>query len=122
MAFLEGVAPLDGKRCQEVTELIRDTKSPRLFYNSSRVYYFDAFTGQRGKLKFDSELLYIEVMFHDIGLTPKHSSKTERFVVDGTNTYATSCAAIPCPSGYRHCPDRTRFPHHARHPRNTCIR
>src|SRR6202035_5456585 len=34
---------------------------------------------------FDPELLYAGAMFHDLGLTPQHSSKQERFEVDGAN-------------------------------------
>jgi hypothetical protein len=33
-----------------------------------------------------SELLYIGAMFHDMGLTPRYSSKAERFEVDGANS------------------------------------
>jgi len=36
-------------------------------------------------LKFDSELLYVGAMFHDLGLTPEYRSATERFEVDGAN-------------------------------------
>jgi hypothetical protein len=36
-------------------------------------------------LKFDPELLYIGAMFHDMGLTPEYSSKSDRFEVDGAN-------------------------------------
>jgi hypothetical protein len=69
----------------EVTELVRDTASPLLFNHSSRVYYFGALTGQRRGLPFDAELLYVGAMFHDMGLTAQHSSKTDRFEVDGAN-------------------------------------
>lgn len=34
---------------------------------------------------FDSELLYIAAMFHDIGLTPTYRSSQLRFEVDGAN-------------------------------------
>jgi hypothetical protein len=65
--------------------LARDTESDLLFNHSSRVYYFGALTGRRQGLRFDPELLYSGAMFHDMGLTPRHSSKTERFEVDGAN-------------------------------------
>jgi hypothetical protein len=57
-----------------------------LFNHSSRVYYFAAATGKRKNLTFDPELLYVSAMFHDMGLTPQHSSDTDRFEVDGANT------------------------------------
>jgi HD superfamily phosphodiesterase len=36
-------------------------------------------------LKFDPELLYVGAMFHDMGLTEKYSTATERFEVDSAN-------------------------------------
>jgi hypothetical protein len=64
---------------------VRDTESPLLFHHSSRVYYFGALAGKHRGLKFDPELLYAGAMFHDMGLTPRHSSPNERFEVDGAN-------------------------------------
>jgi HD domain len=86
MTTIEGIAIPDSKLCREITDLVRETESDLLFNHSSRVYYFAALTGVRHRLKFDPELLYAGAMFHDMGLTPKHSSKTERFEVDGANT------------------------------------
>jgi hypothetical protein len=75
----------DSKLCRRITELVRDTESDLLFNHSSRVYCFAALTGLRRSLPFDRELLYAGAMFHDMGLTPRHSSRTERFEVDGAN-------------------------------------
>jgi hypothetical protein len=82
---IAGVAIPDSKLAQEVTELIRDTEPPLLFHHSTRVYLFGALVGMRRELSFDSELLYIGAMFHDIGLTRAYSSADERFEVDGAN-------------------------------------
>jgi hypothetical protein len=65
--------------------VVRDTETPLLFHHSSRVYYFGALAGKHRGLKFDPELLYAGAMFHDMGLTPRHSSPNERFEVDGAN-------------------------------------
>jgi hypothetical protein len=67
------------------TELVRDAESDLLFHHSSRVYYFGALAGLRQKLEFDSELLYIGAMFHDMGLTERYRIATERFEVDSAN-------------------------------------
>src|SRR5271154_6225262 len=82
---ISGVAVPDTKLAREATELVRDTESPLLFNHSSRVYYFGSLAGKRRGLKFDPELLYIGAMFHDMGLVPRHSSKSDRFEVDGAN-------------------------------------
>src|SRR6201987_502358 len=81
----EGMSIPASKLAREITELVRDTESPLLFHHSSRVYYWAALAGKRRRLKFDPELLYAGAMFHDMGLTPAHSSATERFEVDGAN-------------------------------------
>jgi HD superfamily phosphodiesterase len=82
---VEGVTIPDSKLAQEITEVVRDTVTPLLFNHSSRVYYFGALAGRHRSLKFDPELLYAGAMFHDMGLTQRHSSANERFEVDGAN-------------------------------------
>jgi HD superfamily phosphodiesterase len=82
---ISGVTVPDSKLAREATELVRGTESPLLFNHSTRVYYFAALAGKKRGLKFDSELLYIAAIFHDMGLTPRYSSKTDRFEVDGAN-------------------------------------
>ncbi len=84
--LISGVEIPDSKLAREITELVRDTEPPLLFNHSTRVYYFCSLAGKRRGLSFDSELLYAGAMFHDMGLTPQYSSKTERFEVDGANT------------------------------------
>jgi hypothetical protein len=83
---IAGVMVPDSKLAREATELVRDTESPLLFNHSTRVYHFASLAGKRRELKFDSELLYVAAMFHDMGLTPRYSSKSDRFEVDGANT------------------------------------
>src|SRR6202050_1126202 len=83
---LDGVAIPDSQLARDITEYVRDTESPLLFHHSSRVYYFGALAGKHRGLRFDPELLYAGAMFHDMGLTHKHSSASERFEVGGANT------------------------------------
>ena len=83
---ISGVMIPDSKLAREATELVHDTESTLLFNHSTRVYYFASLAGKRRGLKFDPELLYIAAMFHDMGLTPRHSSKSDRFEVDGANS------------------------------------
>lgn len=82
---IHGIAIPDSRLAREITDIVRDTASPLLFHHSSRVYYFGALAGKRRGLKFDPELLYCGCMFHDMGLTHRHSSADERFEVDGAN-------------------------------------
>jgi hypothetical protein len=82
---IAGIQIPDSKLAKAATELVQDTESTLLFNHSTRVFYFGALAGERKKLKFDPELLYIGAMFHDMGLTEKCRSKTERFEVDSAN-------------------------------------
>src|SRR5216684_2541636 len=82
---VEGIRIPDSRFAREITQLVRDTEPGLLFHHSSRVYYWGALAGKRRGLKFDRELLYAGAMFHDMGLTPAHSSANERFEVDGAN-------------------------------------
>jgi hypothetical protein len=82
---IEGICVPDSELAREITELVRDTESPLLFHHSNRVFYWGALTGVRRGLTFDAELLYAGAMFHDMGLTHRHSSPNERFEVDGAN-------------------------------------
>src|ERR1700754_4054459 len=82
---IDGISIPDSALSRQITELVKDTESPLLFHHSSRVYYFAALAGKHRAMRFDPELLYAGAMFHDMGLTPKHST-AERFEVDGANT------------------------------------
>lgn len=82
---IESISIPDTRLAHEITELVRDTESDLLFHHSSRVYYFGAIAGRKRGLHFDPELLYAGAMFHDMGLTHRHSSQDERFEVDGAN-------------------------------------
>jgi hypothetical protein len=95
---ISGVAIPDSKLVREATKLVRDSESELLFNHSTRVFYFGSLAGQRRGVKFDPELLYIGAMFHDIGLTPRYSSQTDWFEVDGPTARALSCVGTTSPS------------------------
>lgn len=82
---IAGIEIPDSIMAREATDLVRDTETDLLFHHSRRVFLFGALTGERKSLKYDPELLYIGAMFHDMGLVEPHSSKDERFEVDGAN-------------------------------------
>lgn len=82
---ISGIQVPDSVLAREVTEVVRDTASELIFNHSSRVYYFGAIRARQRGLYVDPNLLYAGAMFHDMGLTEKHSSVHERFEVDGAN-------------------------------------
>jgi hypothetical protein len=86
MGAIDAMAAIpDSSLARAITEYIRDAETELLFNHSSRVYHFGALAGLHRGLKFDRELLYAGAMFHDIGLMPAHSSRSERFEVDGAH-------------------------------------
>jgi HD domain len=84
--FISEVKVPDSKLALEATELVRDTESSLLFNHSTRVYYFGSLAGKRWGLRFDPEQLYVAAMFHDMGLTSRYRSQSDRFEVDGANS------------------------------------
>ena len=83
--LISGVEIPDSKLAREATELVRQYENEMLFNHSVRVYVFGAIKGIRQKLKFDSELLYVAALFHDLGLVDHYHTKTKRFEVDGAD-------------------------------------
>jgi hypothetical protein len=82
---ISGVTIPDSKLAREAAELVRQYEDEMLFNHSVRVYVFGAMKGIRQKLKFDSELLYVAALFHDIGLVDRYHTETKRFEVDGAD-------------------------------------
>lgn len=82
---IAGVSIPDSRLASEATELVRDCETELLYDHSLRVYFFGALRGRQRGYEFDSELLYVGAMFHDVGLTEKYSSPRDRFEVDGAN-------------------------------------
>jgi hypothetical protein len=80
-----GIKIPDSKIAREAAELVRQHESEMLFNHSVRVYVFGAMKGIRQNLKFDSELLYVAALFHDIGLVDAYHTETKRFEVDGAD-------------------------------------
>jgi hypothetical protein len=75
----------DSKIAREAAELVRQHETEMLYNHSVRVFVFGAMKGIRQNLKFDSELLYIAALFHDLGLVDAYNTQTKRFEVDGAD-------------------------------------
>lgn len=80
-----GISVPDSQIANQATELLLEHGTEFLYNHSLRVFIFASLNGQREKLKYDPELLYVSSVFHDLGLTKKYSSTDLRFEVDGAN-------------------------------------
>jgi HD domain len=83
--MISGVKIPDSKIAREAAELVRQHESELLFNHSVRVFLFGAMKGIRQSLQFDSELLYVAALFHDLGLVHAYHTETKRFEVDGAD-------------------------------------
>ena len=75
----------DSKIAREAAELVQQHETEMLFNHSVRVFVFGAMKGVRQNLKFDSELLYVAALFHDLGLIEAYHTDTKRFEVDSAD-------------------------------------
>jgi len=80
-----GVTVPDTKLAREATELIRDRTSDLVYNHSRRVFFWGSRQGRNRDLSYDPELLYVGAMFHDLGLTDKYRTRTQRFEIDGAD-------------------------------------
>ncbi|MDR6659053.1 hypothetical protein J2W51_001595 [Tardiphaga robiniae] len=85
MVNVSGISIPDSNLARDITQFIRDTEDELLFFHSTRVFFWGALTGARQKLRYNSELLYVAAMFHDIGLTAQYHDSQRRFEVDGAD-------------------------------------
>ena len=83
--ILSGIKIPDSKIAREAAELVRQHETEMLFNHSVRVFVFGAMKGVRQNLKFDSELLYVAALFHDLGLVDAYHTDIKRFEVDGAD-------------------------------------
>ena len=82
---IAGIGIPNSALAKAATQLVHDTESDLLYHHSRRVFLWGALTGNRKRLRYDPELLYIGAMFHDMGLTTRYSSPDLRFEVDSAN-------------------------------------
>ena len=82
---IAGIGIPDTALVREATELVRGAEDDVLFDHSRRVFLFGALHGRRLGLQPDLELLYVGAMFHDLGLTARYGTSTQRFEMDGAD-------------------------------------
>lgn len=81
---IAGIMLPDSPICIATTEYAKRVSAPFLFNHVMRSYVFGELAGQSGAKKYDSELLYIGSVLHDIGLTDDMPAN-ERFEIEGAD-------------------------------------
>ncbi|OBI22401.1 diguanylate cyclase [Mycobacterium sp. E2327] len=82
---IAGIVIPDTAVVRDATDFIRGAEDDVLFHHSRRVFLFGALHGLRLGLAPDPELLYVGAMFHDLGLTARYGTSTQRFEMDGAD-------------------------------------
>lgn len=82
---IAGIVIPDTALVRDATDFIRSAEDDVLFHHSRRVFLFGALHGLRLGLSPDPELLYVGAMFHDLGLTGRYGTSTQRFEMDGAD-------------------------------------
>jgi hypothetical protein len=96
-----GIKIPDSKIAREAAELVRQHETEMLYNHSVRVFVFGAMKGVRQNLKFDSELLYVAALFHDLGLVDAYHTDTKRFEVGAPTPRGNFSEAMASPSRKR---------------------
>lgn len=86
-AEIAGIRIPDTSLAIAATELVREVSSPALFNHVVRTYIFGEQVGRNMGMRYDSELVYIAALMHDLGLTAPFIG-TARFEVDGADAAA----------------------------------
>lgn len=82
---IAGVTIPDSKMAQDATALVRDVANDLIFDHSRRTFLFGSLRGMDEGLRYDSELLYVGAMFHDLGLTDTYRRTDQRFEIDAAD-------------------------------------
>ena len=82
--LLAGVSVPDTALISRAVELARERSEPYLFNHVMRSWLFAVILGQRKQIVYDSEVLAVTVVLHDIGLTEAFAGPL-RFEVEGAN-------------------------------------
>lgn len=83
--IVAGISIPDSSLARQAAALLMEHGSELLYNHSLRTFIFASLNGRQRKITYDTELLYICSVFHDLGLTPHYSSQDKRFEVDGAN-------------------------------------
>lgn len=74
----------DTPLCQAATQLAQSLSAPFLFHHVMRSYVYAEMIGQRRKAAYDSEVLYVATVLHDLGLTSIAPVRA-RFEIEGAD-------------------------------------
>ena len=84
MKTVADIAMPDSALCAAVTEYVERSSAPFLLNHVLRSYVYAEWIGQSRGLRYDSELLYVATVLHDLGLT-QLATASSRFEIEGAD-------------------------------------
>ncbi|HEV3425707.1 MAG TPA: HD domain-containing protein [Paraburkholderia sp.] len=93
-----GIAIPDSMIARAASAAVLASVPDILYRHSMRVFLFAALIGLRRGLAFNTDLLYVAALFHDIGLSAPYRDSPKRFEVDGANAVHGFLAGHGVPS------------------------
>jgi HD domain len=82
---IAGIAVPDTPLSRDATSIARSAEPAEIFDHSLRTFLFAELIAVKTRRAHDVEALYVAAILHDIGLTTRYMTDTERFEVDGAN-------------------------------------
>lgn len=79
-----GVCIPDSVLARDAMQFVREATPLWLMHHLMRTYVFAELLGRKSGMKYDSELLYLGVIMHDLGLTWDYAG-AQRFELDGAD-------------------------------------
>ncbi|WP_030595282.1 HD domain-containing protein [Streptomyces rimosus] len=92
-----GVQARLGRAMELAQSVCTEYAGDALYHHSMRSYFFGAAWGQARGLDFDSELLFVSAMLHDLALTPPFDSHTLPFEEAGGHLARVFTAGLGWP-------------------------
>ncbi|MEM5366911.1 HD domain-containing protein [Paraburkholderia azotifigens] len=82
---IAGVELPDSTLARAAFDHVRGIEPELLLHHALRAFLFAALMGFREALEFDANLLYVGMLFHNVGLNPRFNRSPNRFEIDSAN-------------------------------------
>lgn len=82
---IAGISIPDTALAREAASIARDSEPAEIFNHSLRTFLFAELAAAKTHRAHDAEALYVAAILHDVGLSSRYMTDTERFEVDGAN-------------------------------------
>jgi hypothetical protein len=90
---IAGIQVPDSPLAREATQIAQAAEPVEIFNHSLRTFLFAELIAKMKKIEHDAEIVYVASILHDTGMSPRYTSATYPFEVDGANVTRTLLTA-----------------------------